>query len=422
MSGYLPPSTADGPHFKTFVPSYALRRSSHDHPEATYPARLPRDEIPDVKSFITVGPADAPVVTMPILGFGIWAWGDTLTYGWNGKETPLGYDKNLNEDSIAEAFDKMLELFPKKVLIDTAEFYGVWGLSEKLLGDLIQKRLADHKDRIVLATKFFPHPFRHPWSYPQTVVEAFGGSLSRTKLNDIDIWQLHGPSNGALFGTGGFWPRLTTICDAFAEAYRHGHMKGVGVCNLSQGQTEFMYEEFKKRGVPMVSVQVEFSLLRMDAWKNGFVDWAHSKNVSPHNLCTQFTTDISLPSQLAFIAYSPIGLGRLTGKYNANRLPRGNRNFGHVSWTKIQPIVDELLRIGAIHGKTPTAVALNWIICKGAVPIPTPKNGEQVEDISEALGWKLSRNEEEALDAVGLVNDWDWNLFKHWQNWWWQQG
>ncbi|KAJ9118101.1 hypothetical protein QFC22_004000 [Naganishia vaughanmartiniae] len=402
MSGYLVPASHDGPFSKTFVPEYALKPSQHNQPEATYPARLPRDAIPSVNASVSVGPSDAPILKIPVLGFGIWAWGDTLTYGWNGKQTPNGYDANLNEQSIAGAFDKMLQLFPR-VFIDTAEFYGVWGLSESLLGDLIQERLRDNQQRIVLATKFFPHPFRHPWSYPQCVVEAFGGSLSRTKLDNIDIWQLHGPSNGALFGTGGFWPRLVTIVDSFTEAYKHGHMRGVGVCNLSREQTEFMYDEFEKRGVPMVSVQVEFSLLRMDAWKHGFIDWAHSKN-------------------LAFIAYTPIGLGRLTGKYSSTILPRGNRNFGHVSWSKIQPIVDQFLRIGSIHGKTPTAVALNWVMCKGAIPIPTAKNAGQVLDISESLGWTLTREEEQELDAVGLVDNWDCNLLKHWQNWWWQQG
>ncbi|KAJ9126216.1 hypothetical protein QFC24_001939 [Naganishia onofrii] len=428
MSGYFVPASHDGPFSKTFVPEYALHPSEHNQPKATYPARLPRDAIPSVNASVSVGSGSStdaqPVLTIPVLGFGIWAWGDTLTYGWNGKQTPNGYDANLNEQSIEGAFDKMLQLFPDRVFIDTAEFYGVWGLSESLLGDLIQKRLRENQERIVLATKFFPNPWRHPWSYPQCVVEAFGGSLSRTRLDTIDIWQLHGPSNGALFGTGGFWPRLITIVDSFAEAYRHGHMRGVGVCNLSREQTEFMYEEFRKRGVPMVSVQVEFSLLRMDAWKHGFIDWAHSKNVSRQSPSTHTKAlpPLSPPPQLAFIAYSPIGLGRLTGKYNAHLLPRGNRNFGHIAWSKIQPIINQLLLIGSQHGKTPTAVALNWIMCKGAIPIPTPKNAEQVVDISESLGWKLTTEEEEALDRVGVVDDWDWNLLQHWQNWWWQQG
>jgi diketogulonate reductase-like aldo/keto reductase len=45
-------------------------------------------------------------------------------------------------------------------------------------------------------------------------------------------------------------------------------------------------------------------------------------------------------------------------------------------------------------------VALNWIICKGAVPIPGAKNKEQAEQNAGALGWRLSADEVQALDRV----------------------
>jgi len=124
-----------------------------------------------------------------------------------------------------------------------------------------------------------------------------------------------------------------------------------------------------------------------------------------------------VPRQIATIAYSPQAVGRLTGKYNAQNRPRGNRNFGDISWTKIQPVVDELERIGAKYGKRPAAVALNWVICKGAIPIPTTKNDKQVEDCLQALGWRLEKEDENKLDVIGLTNAWDWNLLKHAQNW-----
>jgi pyridoxine 4-dehydrogenase len=84
--------------------------------------------------------------------------------------------------------------------------------------------------------------------------------------------------------------------------------------------------------------------------------------------------------------------------------------------------VAELKRLGEKYQKTPSAVAMNWVICKGAIPIPSAKNGAQVEDAVHALGWRLSKEDENALDKVGLVNDWDYNILKHFQNWWWQRG
>jgi aryl-alcohol dehydrogenase-like predicted oxidoreductase len=83
-------------------------------------------------------------------------------------------------------------------LIDTAEHYGLNGLSESLFGDLVMKRLKrEEHDRMVIATKFLPTPWRHPWMYPGVMVESFAGSLSRLRLGDIDIWQLHGPGKSS---------------------------------------------------------------------------------------------------------------------------------------------------------------------------------------------------------------------------------
>jgi diketogulonate reductase-like aldo/keto reductase len=81
-----------------------------------------------------------------------------------------------------------------------------------------------------------------------------------------------------------------------------------------------------------------------------------------------------------------------------------------------------LTEVGQQVGKSPAAVALNWVMCKGAIPIPTCKNSAQVEDCAHALGWRLSAEQEDQLDKVGRVDDWDLNILKHFQNWWWEQG
>jgi aryl-alcohol dehydrogenase-like predicted oxidoreductase len=71
------------------------------------------------------------------------------------------------------------------------------------------------------------------------------------------------------------------------------------------------------------------------------------------------------------------------------------------SLVKIQPVVDLLRQIGEAHGgKTPSQVALNWIICKGALPIPGAKNVRQAQENAGALGWRLTDDEVAALDAT----------------------
>ncbi len=67
----------------------------------------------------------------------------------------------------------------------------------------------------------------------------------------------------------------------------------------------------------------------------------------------------------------------------------------------IQPVIARMREIGAAHGdKTPAQVALNWVMCKGAVPIPGAKNTKQAQDNIGALGWKLTDAEVAELDVL----------------------
>jgi diketogulonate reductase-like aldo/keto reductase len=69
----------------------------------------------------------------------------------------------------------------------------------------------------------------------------------------------------------------------------------------------------------------------------------------------------------------------------------------------VDRVVAELRTIGEKHGgKTPSQVALNWIIAKGAIPIPGAKNRAQAEDNAGALGWSVDADDLAALDAAAL--------------------
>jgi aryl-alcohol dehydrogenase-like predicted oxidoreductase len=103
------------------------------------------------------------------------------------------------------------------------------------------------------------------------------------------------------------------------------------------------------------------------------------------------------------LAYSPIGQGRLTGKYSAAKPPPGKRTFSAHPWAEVDNIVAQLRRIGAAHDdRSPSQVALAYLIAKGAVPIPGAKNREQAEQNAGALGWRMNDDELAALDSVAL--------------------
>ena len=67
----------------------------------------------------------------------------------------------------------------------------------------------------------------------------------------------------------------------------------------------------------------------------------------------------------------------------------------------IQPLLGLMREVGQAHeGKSPAQVALNWLICKGVVPIPGAKNAHQAQENAAATGWQLHAAEIAALDEM----------------------
>ncbi|KAK2390809.1 putative aldo-keto reductase [Trifolium repens] len=94
------------------------------------------------------------------------------------------------------------------------------------------------------------------------------------------------------------------------------------------------------------------------------------------------------------IAYSPLGLGMLTGKYSPTKLPTGPRGllFKQIL-PGLEPLLSSLRDIANKRRKTVSQVAINWCICKGTIPIPGVKSITQAEENLGALGWRLSSDE-----------------------------
>ncbi|KAH0463000.1 hypothetical protein IEQ34_007582 [Dendrobium chrysotoxum] len=164
--------------------------------------------------------------------------------------------------------------------------------------------------------------------------------------------------------------------------YVQGLVRAVGVSNYGPKQLLKIHDYLKSRGVPLCSAQIQFSLLSFGD------DQMELKAVCD-----------SLGIQL--ISYSPLGLGMLTGKYSASKLPRGPRA---VLFRQILPRLDRLLdslrEIAQRRDKTMSQVAINWCICKGTIPIPGVKSVRQAEENLGSLGWRLSSDEISELESA----------------------
>ncbi len=303
-------------------------------------------------------------VTIPLLGVGTWAWGDRSTWGMGG------YDADLTIGSIEGAWDASIDA--GVTLFDSAEIYGR-GESERIIGQMLSRDPA-RAASVVLATKFMPSPWKI--NVRGALMKSLRASLDRLGLTCVDLYQIHGPVS---------LRSHAALADALAAARHAGLVKAVGVSNYSVKETRSIAAELDKRGLALATNQIEFSLLRRAPETGGLLAACADLGVVP-------------------LAYSPIGQGRLTGKYSAAHPPPGKRTFSNHPMAVVDAVVAELRSIGEKHGgKTPSQVALNWVIAKGAVPIPGAKSAAQAQENAGALGWRIDADDLAVLDEAALA-------------------
>jgi aryl-alcohol dehydrogenase-like predicted oxidoreductase len=301
---------------------------------------------------INLGSTDVEITP---LGVGTWAWGDRLFWS---------YGKTHTKDDVQAAFE--ISRAAGINFFDTAEFYG-FGRSEKLLG----QSAGGSEITIVTATKFMPFPWRLSRA---SLLKALRKSLDRLGMSQVDLYQMHWP----------FPPvSIETWMEGLSDALEAGFTRAVGVSNYNSSQMRRAHAALARRGIPLASNQVEYSLLHRAPEDNGL--WEACRELG-----------------VTLIAYSPLAQGLLTGKYTPDNQPQGLfRRINRRRLAAIQPLIENLREIGAAHGdKTPSQVALNWLMCKGAVPIPGAKNAHQAKENAGALGWRLTSEQVAALDVA----------------------
>ncbi|WP_119065783.1 aldo/keto reductase [Rubrobacter indicoceani] len=296
------------------------------------------------------------------LGVGAWAWGTSQIWG---------YGKEYGRREVGEAFRASVGGGVR--FVDTAEIYGN-GKSEALIGEILREGGFDEEP--VIATKFAPLPYRLSAS---SLLDALDASLLRLGVAQVDLYQIH--FNSPI-------PPPRGLIDTLAEAVKSGRTKHVGVSNYSADAMRRAHEQLDRQGVRLASNQVHYSLLHRRPETNGVLEACRDLGVT-------------------LIAYSPIAQGLLTGKYRPGDRPSGlmrryGRAFSAANLKRVEPVVDELRRIGRENGKEPSQVALNWLILKGAMPIPGAKDARQATQNAGALGWKISAEDTERLDLATL--------------------
>ncbi len=256
--------------------------------------------------------------------------------------------------------------------IDTAEMYPVnpvsketTGRTEEIIGQWFGANPA-RRDDVVLATKHSGAGLRHVRDgapiTSATIPAAIEGSLKRLRTDHIDLYQFHWPNRGSYMFRQNWrydpssQDRAETLAhmedtlEALQREVDRGTIQAFGLSNESAWGTAQWLRVSEDRGWPRVaSIQNEYSLL-----------------------CRLYDTDLaelSVNEDVGLLAFSPLAVGFLTGKYQNGAVPEGSRmtltnDLGGRNVPRTFEAVDAYLEIARKHGLDPTQMALAWCLTR----------------------------------------------------------
>jgi aryl-alcohol dehydrogenase-like predicted oxidoreductase len=258
--------------------------------------------------------------------------------------------------------------------LDTADMYGV-GRNEELVG----RAIAGRRDRVFLATKFGnvrgeDGSFRGVNGRPDYVHAACDASLKRLNVETIDLYYQHRVDREV--------PIEETV-GAMAELVREGKVRFLG---LSEAAPETVRRAAAVH--PIAALQTEYSLWSRD----------------PEDELLPTVRELGI----AFVAYSPLGRGFLTGRFRTpDDFPEDDNRRFHPRFTgenfeRNIALVGEIERMAEEKGCTPAQLALAWVLAQGGdvVPIPGTKRRSYLDENIGALDFKLSEEELKRIDLI----------------------
>lgn len=259
-------------------------------------------------------------------------------------------------------------------LLDTADMYGPF-TNEELVGRAIK----DRRQQVILATKFGnvrgqDGSFLGINGSPEYVMAACEASLRRLGVDTIDLYYQHRVDPHT--------PIEETV-GAMARLVEAGKVRYIG---LSEAGIETIRRAHQVH--PITALQTEYSL------------WSREPEDGLLDVCRELG--------IGFVAYSPLGRGFLTGRFQSvDDLPeddyrRHAPRFQGENFQKNLELVKHIEELAAEKGCTPAQMALAWVLAQGEdiVPIPGTKRRKYLEENVAALEVKLTPEDLRRIDEI----------------------
>ncbi|MGW0245676.1 aldo/keto reductase [Nocardia goodfellowii] len=311
-------------------------------------------------------------MTLPITALGT----DGIEVGVQGLGC-MGMSEFYGESDLTESratLERALEL--GITLFDTADIYGS-GHNEEFLSDFVRA----NRDRVVLATKFGiirkaeDPAYRGYDNSPGYIRESVDGSLRRLSVDVIDLYYMHRRDPQV--------PIEDTV-GVLAELVEQGKVRALGLSEVTGDELRAAHAVH-----PIAALQSEWSLFSRDVER----------------------TAVPAAAELgvAFVPYSPLGRGFLTGKLNTADPKDWRRQMPRFSGDNAAHNAELLAPLAAIaeaRGITQAQVALAWVHAQAdvhnlpVVPIPGTRSRNRLAENAAAATLALTADELATLEPI----------------------
>lgn len=288
-------------------------------------------------------------IDVSLICLGTMTWGEQNTREEAFAQMDYALERGVN-------FWDTAEMYPVPVKQETAKS------TEKIIGDWIEK--TGRRSEVVLATKIIGLSDRKwmrggelPKLNRKQIFQAVDDSLERLKTDYIDLYQVHWPNRPlGLFGEGnGSYVHkpdsseisIAETMDTLDEVVRSGKVRAIGVSNETPWGVSQYLAAASAGQQKIVSIQNSYSLINR-IYEGGLSEFTYRDNVG-------------------LLAYSPLGMGALSGKYMEGNRPKDSRmalypDFMTRYRTSVtEKAIEQYVALSKEYGLTPTELALGFV-------------------------------------------------------------